>query len=164
MFALFSRQSGFLQLVRVDFFLIRTSRFIPHASKCHSGRSFLLPGRCLVLFPRVSLFLTRFSYLILLPLYSYSFLRSISICRSYTFTQFSCHISLMIIFYLRCVHSLFLRPSFLAVLSIYIVFAFSRGSSPFCHICSRVGYYFPIVPTSCSTYDDGTQLHYRQQL
>lgn len=65
-----------------------------------------------------------------------------------------------------CVFTLFspFSATFLAMLSIYIVFAFSRGSSSFRHICSRVGYYFPIVPTSCSTYDDGTQLHYRQQL
>lgn len=37
----FSRQSGFLRFVKVDFFLIRTSRFILHASKCRLGRRFL---------------------------------------------------------------------------------------------------------------------------
>lgn len=95
-------------------------------------------------------------------------------------TRFPARINLQIAYFLHnfgVIHYVpndnFLSPciySFFALLRYFSRYALdmhsilSRCFSFFHHICFQVGYYFPIMPTSCSTYDDGTQLHYRQQL
>lgn len=160
-FALFFRYNGFLRPVRVDFFLIRTRACVhpPCIKVSFRSSGFFyhdnVPGYFRVYFSTVL-----FSPCFIVP----SCLTHVSAHDISWYIAYSGIISRVISHVPRMVFSLALPlPSplltsptcvrtFCALLraasvrSIYGVFTFSRGSSPLHHVCSRVGYCFPIAP------------------
>lgn len=155
----FFRYDGFLRPVRVDFFLIRTrARVHPSCIKV-SFRSFgffyhdNVPGYfpacisspssfppCFIAASFLTHFCTRYQFaalhiLVLFHMSSRVFPRVIL----FLSLPFFPTVPSLFFCALRC-------PRAASVRSIYRVFTFSRGSSPLHHVCSRVGYYFPIAP------------------
>lgn len=160
----FFRHGGFLRPMRVDFFLIRThTRVRPPCIKVSSRSSGFfyhdnVPGYFRVylspLRPPFPLVLSPTSFLT--PV-----LRAITVCTSHILVSFHMSsrvfprvmpLSLLSLSLsppfspLKCVRSFCVPLGTASARSIYGVFTFSRGSSPLYHVCSRVGYYFPIAP------------------
>lgn len=160
----FFRHGGFLRPMRVDFFLIRTHiRVRPPCIKVSSRSSGFfyhdnVPGYFRVYLSAPSSFPPCFIANIfpysgsprdnsLRITYSRIISHVISRVSSSDASFSSLSLSLTPPFSpLKCVRSSCVPLGTASARSIYGVFTFSRGSSTLYHVCSRVGYYFPIAP------------------